>query len=162
MVSAACARDVLAGSLKSLQRPASWSCKPGAARARLCPPAHATTPAPSLQTEHYIVLCVWPLLFDLPRLAVMGAPAAAMKWSPERGALWHVIDKRSKGHVATYKWAGGRGGAKSFVSGSARPAMCAAVKKPDGRRASLWARQSGPQTSLVPVRCHAWCPAVPA
>lgn len=55
------------------------------------------------QTEHYIVLCVWPLLFDLPRLAVMGAPAAAMNWSPERGALWHVIDKGGKGHVATYK-----------------------------------------------------------
>ncbi|KAL4435075.1 hypothetical protein ABPG77_003900 [Micractinium sp. CCAP 211/92] len=55
------------------------------------------------QTEHYVVLCVWPLSFDLPRLAVMGAPAAAMKWSPERGALWHVIDKRGKGHVATYK-----------------------------------------------------------
>lgn len=68
--------------------------------------SHAHPALPSalpLQTEHYIVLCVWPLLFDLPRLAVMGAPAAAMNWSPERGALWHVIDKGGKGHVATYK-----------------------------------------------------------
>ncbi|KAL4458227.1 hypothetical protein ABPG75_013092 [Micractinium tetrahymenae] len=55
------------------------------------------------QTENYIILCVWPLLYDLPRLAVFGAPAPAMRWSPERPALWHVIDKGGKGHVATYR-----------------------------------------------------------
>ena len=57
-------------------------------------------------TQNYLVLAVWPLLLSPLKLALHRAPLPAMAWRPEKGTMFYVVDRRSGGHVATYRWGG--------------------------------------------------------
>ena len=57
------------------------------------------------QTEHYLILMVWPCVFDPLRMVLNKSVFHDLQWKPELGVKLHVIDKckGGKGHMATYR-----------------------------------------------------------
>jgi beta,beta-carotene 9',10'-dioxygenase len=55
-------------------------------------------------SEHYLVVVAWPAVMDPLRLIAKGGGFMdAMRWKPERGTAFHVVDRHSGEHVATAK-----------------------------------------------------------
>ncbi|KAL3141623.1 hypothetical protein ABBQ32_004860 [Trebouxia sp. C0010 RCD-2024] len=57
------------------------------------------------QTEQYLILMVWPCVFDPLRMVLNKSVFHDLQWKPKLGVKLHVIDKRKggRGHMTTYR-----------------------------------------------------------
>lgn len=63
-------------------------------------------PCSFASTENYIVLMLWPCLFNPLKMLINKSLYSDLQWKPENDVKFYIVDKTKggRGHVATYRY----------------------------------------------------------